>query len=321
MTGPGPGTRPLRGLRVAVTRSPDRSAALVQALRDAGAIPLLVPLIDFETAADQDALDRAMAALAGGEYDWLVISSITTVRALKQWCTARGTELAEFIPAGVRIATIGPTSRTILALEGLDVDLAPADVQSAAGLVGLWPDGHARVLLPQSNLAEPTLASGITAKGGDVHSVTAYQTVDYPANADRRLTAVLESARKPGQTPGSLGSQPGGVVGPQDPEQLSPADAQLQIRNEAIDAVVAASGSAARGIAKTLAPLPESCLLIAIGLPTCREAARLGMPVAGTAQEPSPAGIVRALADALATGRHPGLSATTDISSKTKESQ
>ncbi|HEV7167343.1 MAG TPA: uroporphyrinogen-III synthase [Micrococcaceae bacterium] len=321
MTESVPDAGSLAGLRVAVTRSPDRSAALVRALRDAGATPLLVPLIDFETAVDQGALDEAMAGLAAGEYDWLVISSITTVRALKQWCAARGTELAEFIPAGVRLATIGPTSRAILAAEGLTVDLAPVDVQSAAGLVELWPAGPTRVLLPQSNLAEPTLASGITAKGGDARTVTAYQTVDYPAHADRRLTAVLESARKPEQTQRSFGSQPAAVVGPSDPEQLSPADAQQQIRNGAIDAVVAASGSAARGIAKTLAPLPESCLLIAIGLPTCREAARLGMPVAGTAQEPTPAGIVQALADALATGRHPGHPDTTDTSSKTKESQ
>lgn len=45
-----------------------------------------------------------------------------------------------------------------------------------------------------------------------------------------------------------------------------------------------------------MAPLPENCLVIAIGQPTRAEAQRLGMVVAATAEHPTPEGIVAALA-------------------------
>ncbi len=304
MTAFTPAAGSLSGLRVAVTRSPDRSAALVQALRDASAEPVLVPLIDFETAPDQAALSAAMAGLAAGEYGWLVVSSITTVRALKQWCAERGTSLTEVIPSATRIATIGPSSRKVLEAEGLAVELAPLKVQSAAGLVELWPAGQGRVLLPQSDIAESTLLSGLAAKGADVQAVTAYRTVDYPACPDLRLAAVLETSRDWAHPPTRGQSAPGapgatGAVAPE-PARLTPAEAQEQVRSGRIDAVVAASGSAARSIARLLGPLPESCLLIAIGVPTREESARLGLRVAATAKQPTPAGIVRALAEARA---------------------
>jgi uroporphyrinogen-III synthase len=304
-----PGAEPLSGLRVAVTRSADRAGALVEALAAAGAEPVLVPLIDFEVG-DQDALSAAMCRLAAGEYRWLVISSITTVRALKQWCEAAETTLVELIPAATAVATIGPTSVAVLAAEGIHAALAPVDIQSAAGLVELWPafapadGGSPRVLLPQSNLAEATLVDGLAAKGWDPEVVTAYRTVDYPADPNRRLTAKLapkvpergwisEVAPRPKKS-----YCPRGASGSSSPQVLTPAEAAREIQAGAINAVVLASGSAARRVAATMAPLPEDCLLVAIGQPTKVEAERLGMHVAATADHPTPEGIVAALARA-----------------------
>lgn len=283
---------PITGLRVAVTRSVDRAGGLLSALVAAGAEPVLVPLIDFEVG-DHDALSPALRRLAAGDYAWLVISSITTVRALKQWCEVAGTKLTELIPAGTKVATIGPTSVAVLAAEGIRTDLAPVDLQSAAGLVGLWPTftendgGDRQVLLPQSNLAEATLIDGIAAKGWRPEPVTAYRTVDYPADPKLRLTAALESRFPDRAEPESAGYT-----------MLSPAEAAGEIRAGAINAVVLASGSAARRGAATMAPLPHSCLVVAIGEPTRREAQRLGLAVAATAEQPTPEGIVTALARA-----------------------
>ncbi len=286
----------LGGLRVAITRSPDRSDALVRALQHHQASPYLVPLIDFELAQDQMAFSERLDALAAGEYDWLVISSISTVRALKQWCAAHATKLADLVPDGTRIATIGPSSRRVLEAEGLAVELAPEDTQSAAGLVDLWPRGAARVLLPHSNLAEPALAEGMSAAGATVDAVTAYVTVDYPARPELRLTAVLASG-DPGASAGSDALDgPGSNTSV---PALTPVQAKALIGAGGLDAVVAASASAARSIARQLAPLPERCLLIAIGRPTHDEAVRLGLSVAATAQKPTPAGIVEALIRAV----------------------
>lgn len=283
-------SRALAGLRVAVTRSVDRAGALLSALERAGAEPVVVPLIDFEIS-DHALLGASLRRLAAGDYRWLVISSITTVRALKQWCESAGTSLAKLIPASTSVATIGPTSVAVLAAEGVHASLAPVEVQSAAGLVGLWPEmsaagvgvesGNHRVLLPQSDLAEPTLVDGLAAKGWAPEAVTAYRTVDYPARAGLRLTATLAPSSGRQRTEPAV--------------RLTPAEAAGQIQAGAIGAVVLASGSAARRVAATLAPLPESCLVIAIGEPTRAEAQRLGLRVAATAAHPTPEGIVAAL--------------------------
>ncbi|KHL01657.1 uroporphyrinogen-III synthase [Sinomonas humi] len=283
----------LGGRRILLTRSPDRAGAMASALAEAGAEPLLLPLIDFERASDRDELAQALARLQAGEYAWLVVSSITTVRALKGYSFEEGLRLADLVPEGVRVATVGPSSRRVLEAEGLRVDLAPEGRQSAEGLLGEWAyadDGGAagsdgagavRVLLPQSDLAASTLADGLAARGWAVDTVTAYRTVDYPADPRRRLTAEL-----------AVGTEPAGAV------VLSPHEACAQLASGAIDAVVAASPSAARRIDETLRPL-GSTSLIAIGQPTAEELRSLGHVVAATAPKPTPAGIVDAAIHAL----------------------
>jgi uroporphyrinogen-III synthase len=278
----------LLGRKVLITRSPDRAGSLAQALSAAGAEPLLLPLIDFERAADQQPLEEALDALAGGRYDWLVVSSITTVRALKAKAADRGTELSALLPSGVRVATIGPSSRRILEAEGIGVDLAPEGSQSAAGLLEVWPDGPGRVLLPQADIADSLLSGGLAGKGAEVDIVTAYRTVDFPARPEERLDTELAKA--------AAWSAAGGHGLP----LLEPARARRLIDDGDLAAVVAASPSAARRIAETLLPLRD-CRFIAIGRSTAAEAGDLGIRVAATAKEPTPDGIVAALTELFAT--------------------
>jgi uroporphyrinogen-III synthase len=299
MASGGAGAPALAGRRVLLTRSPDRAGAMARALARAGAEPLLLPVIDFERAEDPAALASALDRLAAGDYAWLVVSSITTVRALKEAAAARGTTLAELVPEGVRVATIGPSSRRVLEAEGLRVALAPTGRQSAEGLVELWSwlddgaagadgAGIARVLIPQSNLAAPTLAEGLGARGWAVDTVTAYRTVDYPADPGRRLTAVLAAATGEG---GQDAQEAPGVV-------LTPHEANGELAAGRIDAVVAASPSAARRIHETLRPL-DAVQLIAIGEPTAAELRALGLAVGATAATPTPEGITEAVARSL----------------------
>lgn len=288
--GPGsgaPGDSALLGRKVLITRSPDRAGSLARALSAAGAEPLLLPLIDFERAADQQALVESLAGLARGRYDWLVVSSITTVRALKAKAAEQGKELSEILPSGVRVATIGPSSRRILEAEGIRVDLAPEGSQSAAGLLEVWPDGPGRVLLPQADIADSLLSDGLAGKGAEVAVVTAYRTVDFPARPEERLDTELAKAAAWSAT------------GDGELPLLEPARARGLIDNGALAAVVAASPSAARRIAATLLPLRD-CRFIAIGRSTAAEAAALGITVAATAKEPTPDGIVAALTDLFA---------------------
>lgn len=275
----------LGGRRVLITRSADRAGPLASLLGGLGAEPLLLPLIDFERAADQPALDAALDDLVAGAFDWVVVSSITTVRVLMEKAVERGTTPAALLPGGTRVATIGPSSRRILEAAGIPVALAPVDIQSAEGLVELWTVAPARVLLPQADIAAPGLRAGLAAKGADVTAVVAYHTVDYPARQELRLEAELPSAV--------------GISHNAAPRELTPEQARRELDAGTLDAVVAASPSAARRIAATLLPLGRCCF-IAIGRPTAAEAAALGIPVAATAQVPTPDGIVAALGTVFA---------------------
>ena len=280
------GPRVLEGARVLVTRSPDRAGALVSALRGTGAEPLLLPLIDFETASDQHSLDVAFDALGAGAYSWLVVSSVTTVQVLEAKAAERGAALSAWLPGNLQVAAVGPATRSILEALDIAVDLAPAGQQSGAGLLAIWPRHQGSVLLPQADIADPRLRRGLEARGASVQIVTAYRTVDYPADPRRGLSAT----GAPGEPEHTA-------------EVLTPAEAKAALDAGTLHAVVAASPSAARRVHAGLAPLGE-CRLVAIGRSTAAEARTLGLPVATVAEQPTVSGLVAAVIAALDPG-HP----------------
>lgn len=293
---PGPGKPAvLAGRRILITRSVDRAQPLADALGDRGAEPLVLPLIDFEQALDQSELDAGLDRLSAGGFDWLVISSITTVRVLLEKAAGRGLAVAELLPSGTKVATIGHSSRQALESVGLVVDLAPTDVQSAEGLLQVWEPASSRVFLPQADIAAPRLREGLAAKGADVTAVVAYHTVDYPAREEVRVTAEVPAAVVNSDAVHSTR-----VIA----AVLEPADARKAIDAGTVDAVVAASPSAARRIA-ALFPSLDTCRFIAIGRPTAAEASRLHLTVAATAKEPTPDGIVAALESVFANEGNP----------------
>jgi uroporphyrinogen-III synthase len=276
-----PGLRVLEGARVLVTRSPDRAAPLVAALRETGAEPLLLPLIDFEHARDQHSLEVAFDALGAGAYTWLVISSVTTVQVLEELAAARGMTFAQWLPGALMVATIGPATQRYLEERGITVDLAPDSLRSGAGLLDIWPGGAGSVLLPQADIADGGLAEGLEARGASVQAVTAYHTVDYPADPSRSFTTV---GRADAQPPAPVLTLPG---------------AKAELAAGRLHAVVAASPSAARRIQEGLWPLGD-CRFVAIGLSTAAEAESLGLTVAAVAGQPTASGLVAAVIRALA---------------------
>lgn len=276
-------TAPLAGARVLITRSPERSLPLVEALRNAGAAALLLPLIDFERAPDQHSLDVACDALAAGAFDWLAVSSATPVHVLAAKAAERGLTLDRWIPAATRIAAVGAATRRLLEAHGLAVALAPEEEQSAEGLLSVWPGGGGKVLLPQADIASPRLAEGLSDAGCSVTAVTAYRTVDYPAAAERRLAIPAEDGAQEGQPPSYA--------------LLTPATAAAELAAGRIDAVIAASPSAARRLHELFSL--GSCRFVAIGRPTADQASALGMPVAAVAARPTPDGLVAAVTAAL----------------------
>ena len=277
----------LAGLRVILTRTPDRAAAMTDELESRGAQVTLMPLIDFQLPADTGPLDQALVALRSGRFAWVIFTSVTTVRSLERRCAALGVSPASAVPAGTRIAAVGTGTRKALEDIGLDVDLMPEGDHSARGLAESWPHpedpdpegGALRILLPQADLADPALRDDLTSLGWDVRAVTAYCTVDFPA-AGVRFTPAAETGAGP---------------------LLSPADF-LAAAPDGPRAVVLTSPSIVRRFLRLCSPVPAGTLLVAIGDRTAAQMTHLGITPAAVANQPTPQGIAQALAVAVATG-------------------
>lgn len=185
--------KPLTGWRVLVPRGGpwgDNAAAL---LRNKGAIPVVSPLINFAPPEDSSELERVIAELSIGRYDWLTVTSATTVDVLH----AYGAK----IPSTTKVAAVGETTAAALAAVGYPVDLVPEADNSATGvalaMIGLEKE-PVKVLSLRSELAKPELSVRLADAGHDVTAVVAYRTVGVPATerAERdvnngRINAIL----------------------------------------------------------------------------------------------------------------------------------
>src|SRR5690606_13913946 len=147
-------------------------------LREFGGIPVIAPMLSFASAEDPAALANALHELQDGQFDWIVLTSATTVDVL----VTQGVRP----PDPTRVAAVGGTTAAALARAGYRVDFAPTTDNSARGLVKEWPASeiHGRVLVPQSDVAEPNLVAGLAKLGFEAEFVTAYRTVGVPLSPE-----------------------------------------------------------------------------------------------------------------------------------------
>jgi uroporphyrinogen-III synthase len=165
----------LQGKRVVVTRAAEQSEALVQALREQGAEPVLAPMVVFAPPDDVKAVD---AVIQGTEHhDWLLLTSQNALRALQERCERLEVELAQRM-RGMRIATVGPATAEATKRAGLNVEYVAATrngtalAQELSGKI----EGK-RILLPRSDKANPELVEKLKASGATVNEIIAYKTI------------------------------------------------------------------------------------------------------------------------------------------------
>jgi uroporphyrinogen III methyltransferase/synthase len=176
--------RPLFGRRVVVTRTRQQASQLASALREAGAEPIEVPVIEVVDPVDGGAaLQTAASRLA--DYDWIVVTSPNGAgRLLDAVHDARA-----FGPA--RVAAIGPGTAAALAAGNVRADLVP-DRFVAEALLDALPPGPGRLLLARAEVAREVLPDGLRARGWDVDVVAAYRTVPVAID-DAQRTAVASA--------------------------------------------------------------------------------------------------------------------------------
>ncbi len=233
-----PGLRVPEGARVLVTRSPDRAAALVAALRGSRRrTACSCRSSTSNTPATSTPSTSPSTPSAPGAYSWLVISSVTTVQALEAKPRERGVTLE---PVAARQRPRGhdrPGDPPRTGSPGHPRRPGPAGQQSGTGLLDIWPAGPGQRVPAAGGHCRPAAAEGPRGPRRRVQAVTAYHTVDYPADPRRALPQL--AGRAAGLDQGAV-RRAGRACA-----VLTPAEAKAEIAAGRLHAVVAASPSAA----------------------------------------------------------------------------
>jgi uroporphyrinogen III methyltransferase / synthase len=165
---------PLAGLTVLVPRARDQAGELSALLRARGAEPLEVPTIEIRPVGSTTVLDQAVEDLAARRFDWVVLTSVNGVAAVRARVEALGQDPA--VLGKARVAAVGPATEAALRDWGLVPDLVP-EVATTAALGQAFPTGPGSVLLARADLANPELAVILRDKGWQTTEVVAYHTV------------------------------------------------------------------------------------------------------------------------------------------------
>ncbi|PMC91388.1 uroporphyrinogen-III synthase [Actinomyces graevenitzii] len=252
----------LAGLRVALPRLKSDDA-IAAALKTAGAQVdtfALTQTIPIES----EQLEQMRQRLASGYYAWVVLSSWRAAQAVLAQLNALALAPAS---APTRLAVVGQSTAewvnshcalkpTLVgagsAAKLLEVFPTPPTATTAAASTAATPT----ICLPQSQLAAPTLAQGLSQLGWQVDAVATYTTVPLP--------------------------------------QL-PAHLKTQWQAGAWDAVVVTAGSSAQALLQLLGPPPEKTAVVSIGQSTTARCRELGLRVDATAATPRAEHITQAI--------------------------
>lgn len=247
----------LAGLRVALPRLKSDDA-IAAALKTAGAQVdtfALTQTIPIES----EQLEQMRQRLASGYYAWVVLSSWRAAQAV---LAQLNTLALAPTSAPTRLAVVGQsTADWVNSHCALKPTLVGAG--SAAKLLEVFPTppttptvATPTICLPQSQLAAPTLAQGLSQLGWQVDAVATYTTEPLP--------------------------------------QL-PAHLKTQWQAGAWDAVVVTAGSSAQALLQLLGPPPEKTAVVSIGQSTSARCRELGLRVDATAARPRAEHITQAI--------------------------
>ena len=180
--------RPLAGKRIVITRARSQSDALRRPLAELGAEVIEIPTIEIRDPDSWEPLDRALGRLE--EFDFLILTSVNSVRSLRARLEAVGRSVTEL--ARLEVAAIGPATATELERAGVRVDLVP-ETYRAEGLLEALAGRNLRgkaFLIPRAKVARDLVPRALAERGARVEVVEAYQTV-LPALAPGSLQHLL----------------------------------------------------------------------------------------------------------------------------------
>jgi uroporphyrinogen-III synthase/uroporphyrinogen III methyltransferase/synthase len=178
----------LAGRRILVTRAAHQAGKLSEGLRALGAEPVEVPVIEIQPPTDFAPLDRALRAL--DSYDWLILTSANTVRALADRAAQLNISVQRSAPP--QVAAVGETTAEAARHAGLPVTLVPETyvAESLKESLAVQTRGK-KVLLARAAIARDVIPHALRAAGATIDVVDAYRNV-MPASAPALLRDALK---------------------------------------------------------------------------------------------------------------------------------
>jgi uroporphyrinogen-III synthase len=178
---------PLDGRRVLVTRAAHQAGKLSDGLRALGAVPVEVPVLEIRPPESFAALDAALQALPA--YDWLILTSANTVRALAARASELGLSLRNL--AALKVAAIGEATATAARNVGLQITLTPESyvAESLVETLNGQVAGQ-KILLARAAVARDVIPDALRAAGAQVDVVDAYRNA-MPEAAPEQLRQAL----------------------------------------------------------------------------------------------------------------------------------
>jgi uroporphyrinogen III methyltransferase/synthase len=169
---------PLFGMRVLVTRASHQAGELASALRAAGAVPFVRPMIALGACEEPEAIAAIDAALARlSDYDDILFSSTNSVRFFAEHARRFGCE--DQLPRiEARVFCIGERTAEAALAARLPVHFVAAGGGDAESMLeemlrGRSPAGR-RVLIPRSDIGRDVLPRGLREAGADVDAIAFY---------------------------------------------------------------------------------------------------------------------------------------------------
>jgi len=184
-------TLPLSGCRVLVSRAKKQAGALSSRLREWGCEVIEIPFIEIRKPKSFRPLDSALANL--NTYDWLILTSANGVEALFERMSRM--KLNALSLAHLRIAAIGPATRSAIEKQGLSVAVTPKEyvAESVVSALRQRVKGK-RVLLVRAKVARDVIPRELRKVAAVVDVIEAYETVA-PKSSAKKLRSVLTSEK------------------------------------------------------------------------------------------------------------------------------
>lgn len=188
---------PLAGVRVLVLRALHQAGVLSERLREMGAEPVAVPVLEMLPPDSYEPLDDALRGL--GAFDWVIFTSGNAVEVLaaRARVLGLGADGLDLGFSGLRVAAVGRATALAAAKAGFRVDVVPEGagtqkVYNSEGVVEALRGVVAgkRVLLARAAVARDVIPEGLAAAGARMTVVDAYRT-GIPEGAAERLREAL----------------------------------------------------------------------------------------------------------------------------------